>query len=873
MATHVPNVKGQKCESKLTNNISKMYATIPVLLAVLCYINGVPGDFVHDDVLAILHNRDVTGESDLLAIFYNDFWGVSMQDSTSHKSYRPLCVLSFRLDYYLSGGDSRWFHVVNIMLHALVVFVLTQVCQNVLKMSSLATLVATSLFAVHPIHTEAVTGIVGRADVLAAVLYLLSFYMYTSAVTKSQLERDVNDNLAESASASFPAKQLIRVASSMALALAAMLTKETGITVLGVSLVYDLITSRKHVLKWLKPGLTAETKQFISRVTIIIITILSLLIMRMAMMNFEKPSFKHEDNPASFSTSITTRIFTFNYIAFYNFWLLLSPSLLCYDWTGGSIPLIKSLLDHRNICTILFYSVMIWSCWRCVRKMFLDQSAVEKQLHLFLLSVSLMVIPFSPASNMFFRVGFVIAERILYIPSIGFCILIAQGFQILCSALARFKSIFTAAMLALMLVMAAKTVCRNQVWESRETLFRSGVRDLPQNAKVHYNMGNFLKDEGNKTGAEYHYRQAIRLNPFHPSYHSNLGTVLSNVNETKECYMTALKLLPDHKNSLFNLGSLLIDEGDSAGISLVQHSLNKDPNFIEALLVMGKVMLRAKNFSAAESYIKRALDLNPHRPDVRFSYGYYMHMTDNLDAALQEYQHILALHPNELTSIQNAASIHSDRGNLIEAEQLLKRALNVKEDCEDCLSALGNVYIRMGDLNKAVISLAKATHLAPNSTKIHLRYVRALKENKQREEAREHLQHHISKFPQDFLAIWFAYNLSMEENRISDAAQYISEAVNIAERENNPALSYLYKEKADIYRLNKDLDGALKYYEKSIEISPEYEEPIVNIGSVYYLKKNYKEAETYYQRALAINPHNQLARLNLKKLQTNMKMT
>jgi hypothetical protein len=66
------------------------------LTSILCYVNNVYGDFVHDDTKAITSNPDVRGETSLLTLFSNDFWGKSMSDKDSHKSYRPICVLTFR---------------------------------------------------------------------------------------------------------------------------------------------------------------------------------------------------------------------------------------------------------------------------------------------------------------------------------------------------------------------------------------------------------------------------------------------------------------------------------------------------------------------------------------------------------------------------------------------------------------------------------------------------------------------------------------------------------------------------------------------------------------------------------------------------------
>lgn len=70
--------------------------TAVVAVAFTSYMNAYLGDFVHDDIPAITHNRDVTGQTPILDVFKNDFWGAAMSDPSSHKSYRPLTTLSFR---------------------------------------------------------------------------------------------------------------------------------------------------------------------------------------------------------------------------------------------------------------------------------------------------------------------------------------------------------------------------------------------------------------------------------------------------------------------------------------------------------------------------------------------------------------------------------------------------------------------------------------------------------------------------------------------------------------------------------------------------------------------------------------------------------
>lgn len=109
---------------------------------------------------------------------------------------------------------------------------------------------------------------------------------------------------------------------------------------------------------------------------------------------------------------------------------------LCCDWSMGSIPLINGFDDSRNIFTViimtlvlslLFISVNKIPFW--LKKITISSALTINERQYLIISLILLIIPFIPASNLFFTVGFVIAERVLYLPSIGFCILISLGFQ------------------------------------------------------------------------------------------------------------------------------------------------------------------------------------------------------------------------------------------------------------------------------------------------------------------------------------------------------------------------------------------------------------------------------------------------------------
>ena len=122
------------------------------LLCVALYWNSLAGDFVFDDVTAIRDNRDLRPHVPWRNLLYNDFWGTPMSKEQSHKSYRPVTVATFRLNYALGGLDPMGYHLVNVILHGSVTLLYHSLCARLLGGSGLTAVVAAALFAAHPVR-------------------------------------------------------------------------------------------------------------------------------------------------------------------------------------------------------------------------------------------------------------------------------------------------------------------------------------------------------------------------------------------------------------------------------------------------------------------------------------------------------------------------------------------------------------------------------------------------------------------------------------------------------------------------------------------------------------------------------------------------
>nr|XP_048685241.1 protein O-mannosyl-transferase TMTC1 isoform X3 [Caretta caretta] len=823
-------------------------------LCALCYGSSLRGEFVHDDVWAIVNNPDVRAAAPWAGVFANDFWGKGMAENTSHKSYRPLCVLTFKLNILLAGMNPFYFHAVNVTLHCLVTLVLMYTCDKAVFKDSRLAFVTALFFAVHPIHSEAVTGIVGRADVLACLLFLLAFLSYNRSVDHFY----VGEHFPPTASPFF-------LLLSLFLGTCAMLVKETGVTVFGVCLVYDLLFLSYNRLRLY---LTASNNQnflytarpFLKRAALVISYVILVLYFRFWIMGGSMPMFSEQDNPASFSPYLLTRFLTYSYLLAFNSWLLLAPITLCYDWQVGSIPLIESIWDVRNLATVLLVVVMILLSLHCI-------TAFKKLEHReVLVGLLFLVFPFIPASNLFFRVGFVVAERVLYMPSMGYCILFVHGLKKLCAWLNRWgTTALTLSALLLLLLFSWKTVKQNEIWLSRESLFRSGVQTLPHNAKVHYNYANFLKDQGRNSEAIYHYKTALKLYPRHASALNNLGTLTKDLVEAKEYYRRALQLNPQHNRALFNLGNLLKSQGKKEeAVFLLRDSIKYGPEFADAYSSLASLLAEQEQFKEAQEVYQAGIENCPESSDLHNNYGVFLVDTGAPERAVSHYQQAIWLSPNHYVAMVNLGRLYRSLGQNKEAEAWYKRALKVSRKAE-ILSPLGALYYNTGRYEEALQVYREAAALQPSNKEIRLALAQVLAMMGQTKEAEKMTNHIVTEEAKCLECYRLLSAIYSKQEHYSKALEAIDKALQLKPKDPK-VLSELFFTKGNQLREQNLLDKAFESYKVAVELNPDQAQAWMNMGGIEHIKGDYVNARSYYEKALQLVPNSKLLKENLAKL-------
>ncbi|KAG1663003.1 Transmembrane and TPR repeat-containing protein 3 [Nymphon striatum] len=483
------------------------------LVSIACYLNALNGDLVFDDIPVIRDNKDLKPSTPFSNIFNNDFWGTPISSERSHKSYRPLTIISFRINYFFHELQPFGYHLLNILLHLtdrmsirlnfeniliyklLILFFLStyRLCSKFVHGKS--AFIAALLFAIHPIHTEAVSSIVGRAEMLSAIFFLLALLTFLQSyekITHSSMD-------------------IIKVS---LLGGIAMLCKEQGATVLPLCILTDLLMFQK-----VKEDSTLSLQRHWT----------------------EEHTGQGQDLWFKCLYNLMDILLGFRltlmYLAAYNSWLMLFPSSLCCDWTMSSIPLLKSVFDIRNIFTLafLYAAFKLFSATR----IFTRDRKIDRGL-------LMIVVPFIPASNLLFTVGFVIAERVLYIPSMGFCLLVAHGFHILLSKFSKqsnsiyfIRSHGKSKILKIFLVILLashflKTLRRNNDWHDEHSLYSSALKINPKNAKILNNMGKAFENEDQYEKALSYYSKSISEEPEDIVGYINKGRVYNNLNMFEE---------------------------------------------------------------------------------------------------------------------------------------------------------------------------------------------------------------------------------------------------------------------------------------------------------------------------------------------------
>ena len=548
------------------------------VVAFAVYANTIGGDFIWDDEYLIINNSQIKSFNHLPNVFKT--W-VGYGSENINNFYRPVQEISNMVDYFLWGLKPAGFHFTNVVLHALVS---AMVCLFLLYLSGSLVVagVASLLYAVHPVHTEAIAYIAGRADPLYAFFMLVSLILFISA-------------------AQAPRASCSRVKFFLSLVCFALsiLSKEIVVVMPLLVFLYVLYFKREgesigpvKALKW------AWVPYFA------IFAVYAYL--RLTVLSFADVA------PASVFGKIplVLRLVTFFRTLLVYFGLLLVPNGLHME---RAIPISTTVFDFEEIAGIAVVVALIWSaCWTFRRNRLVSFGIVWFFANLL------------PVSNIV-PINSFLAEHWLYMASVGMFLLVGLGAAYVYDKLVKgniaLKIGFMLAIAGMVSYYAVGTIVRNRDWKDEISFFTSTLKYHPKNARLYLNLGNTYYEKGDVAKAIEQYQKSIDINKDYAVAYGNIGSAFLHEGKAKEAekYLTkAVGLQQNYPIAHYNLGIISFQKGDYEGaVKELKLSTEQLPQFFQAWNMLGRTYLKLGNGGEAKGAFERSLSIMPSQPDIQ----------------------------------------------------------------------------------------------------------------------------------------------------------------------------------------------------------------------------------------------------------------
>jgi len=462
------------------------------LAAVLVTSGSLGNGFALDDVPLVRDNPALASLSSVPRLLVSPYWPTPGEH---YGLYRPLTVVSLAVNRALTGPSPLGFHLVNVLLHAGVSVLAWYALRRAGTHYGTA-LLGGLIFAVHPIHVEAVANVAGRAELLAAAAALAAWLAHGRGWRWG----------------------------AAALYLGAVLSKESTIAA-------PLLFAADDATRG------AKARTLPSRLGPYVAAALAALVLRgMALGSHQAAEATIAlDNPAA-AAGAGPRILTALWVQVRYLALCVWPRHLSSDYSFDAIPVVRSLADPRALAGIAFVAAtafaLVWGGKR--------SAPVARGAWIW---VAFML----ASSNVLFPSGTLMGERLAYLPSLGFCLIVGHAGAALGGRIPKARSVVVAAAALAVAALSVRAWARVPAWKDNLTLATTDVATYPRSAKLQAGAGIFLEEAGRDAEAETHLRRAVEIDPTYAQMHYNLGVLLARrgaADEAAEHFRRAIELVP-----------------------------------------------------------------------------------------------------------------------------------------------------------------------------------------------------------------------------------------------------------------------------------------------------------------------------------------
>lgn len=558
------------------------------------------GEYVQDDHLAVEKNP-IVERGNVAEIFSTSYWaGARGNDRTL---YRPVTVLTFALE----RGDGPLpsplrSHIVNLLLHLGAVLALYALTRR-LGCDALACSAATLLFAVHPVHVEAVAGIVGRAEVLVVLFSLLGLIALSFSGRWSASATASPDSVRRFRPAAWLAALMLFLAlGAKEVALA------TPLLYLGLELLF-------------RPRGDGRRAFLIDRAAALAPSALAALVylglrVRALETLFAAQQAHPMDNPLTVLEGAARTATALGLVTRYVV-LLFFPLGLSADYSGPVIAVESGFLSPRPFLGLL----LLTGCLVLIaRPLWRDGQDLSARHWSF--AALLALAPYLVVGNLFFDLGTIFAERVIFFTSVGFCLLFGLFLGDVAAGLPRSSgrpaspTTIRLAGLAVAILVAAFTMltwARCHDWRNDETLFLAATRAQPSSPRAHFIVGKLHADRGELDAAIERYQRTLELYPRHVAALNERGVAQGRKGEfeaAENSFRLAIQVSPAHADAHLNLGIALRRQ---RRLAEAKRSLSRavlwDADSASAWTELGNLSLETGEADAAARAYRRAIAL------------------------------------------------------------------------------------------------------------------------------------------------------------------------------------------------------------------------------------------------------------------------
>lgn len=664
------------------------------VVAVLLYLPTLAHDFVFDDRAVIGLSPLLQDAGSLPRLLATPYWNTPRENRLL---YRPLTSLTLAIDRAVAGGiRPLWFHLVNALLHGCATFLVTLLALEILP-GLRAPAVAGLLFGLHPVHVEAVAGIVGRSEVLAACGAVGAVIGHRAALCS-------------------PGRRgILWMCVAWACCLVGVMAKESAVAAPALCLLQDLAF----------PGATPPSRRRRSALYAGYAAAVGLyLAARLAVLGtlgVGRP-IPFVDNPAAAAGGIAGRLTALATVPRYAI-LLLFPARLSADYSFDQIPVVRSLADPWAVSGILLILAVVGGgAWILAR-----YPACGFGLLWIATSAAL-------TSNLLIFIGTIMAERLMYLPSAGLCLLFGWGVSEACRR-GRGRAGVVVATIALA-ACASRSWARIPEWKDDFRLYRSAARVSPRSARIRYNLGNAYLRGGEYREAEGNYRAALAIYPEFGSARVNLGMALLKLGrprEARDLLADAVEREPGSAEVAVNLGAAHRALGDDRRAEAeFRRALSLDPGEAQAWNNLGSVYQARGDTARAIEHLQEAVRLRPQTAIFRINLADALFAGGRVLEGGEQFEAAHRLEPDLAESHRGLGEVALQRGDAVAAEREFRLAADAREPSARAANFLGYLLARRGDYEGAAEFYAEAVRLDPSLADAHrslgLLYARELGE-------------------------------------------------------------------------------------------------------------------------------------------------